>query len=253
MNLSANLFTKEDRDPEGIRVSPFNVDCFGPDEDSSPGRFLRDALNGRFTAKFGGTERINGIEALVVVVDEGLKYGFDPKRGYLIVYASDKAPSSGRRYYEVDVLEARECSARRWFPTRVVRISQPDTAGPYKVSELKVTKLDVDSRPAADEFRLQLAKDAQVSVIGRMEWVNLKQTKTVTTKDLPALLENMKRVGDEYLAREGSQPRLSEGGSTRTLYLTAVAVALAALTAALFVKWRRRKSHPEHPSTPMGK
>lgn len=251
-NLSANLFSKTDRDPEGIRVTPFNPDCLGPDEYSSPARYMEEALNSRMKAKFGGTEKINGIEALVASFADGdrQKFGFDPKRGYLMVYASDTDLSSGKRYYEVNVLEARECSGGRWFPMRLVTILNPDSAGPYDVRELKVTRLDVDTKPSADKFRVTLPEGVQVSVIGRMEWMNITEPKSVTPQDLPGLQVRAKEVGDSYLAGQSAEAQVGGKSSGRRYIYVALGASLVFVLGCIVYYSRRRKNQlaPPGPS-----
>src|SRR5579862_5061283 len=101
----ANLFAKTDQDAEGIRVTPFNPDCLGADEYSSPSRYLRDALAGKWNAHFIGTQKVNGVDTLLVDVAQSMRFGFDPKKGYILAYASDTDPKTGKRRYVVQVTD----------------------------------------------------------------------------------------------------------------------------------------------------
>jgi hypothetical protein len=244
--LAANLFTKTDQDPDGIRITPFNPDCLGPDEYSSPARSIDAALGGRYEGQFLGSERLGGDEMLVVGLGPGLrqKFGFDPKRGYLMVYASDTDPNSGKRYYEVKVLEAKECPGGHWFPMRIVSVLSPDTSSPFAIRELKVLNLAVDAKPPRDSFQLQLPPGVQVNCIGRMEWLNIREATTITPQDLPALHERMKEVGEKYLQQQEAESATRNTNSVTRIVLISLAILLAlVLAVALLFRWRLSKGH----------
>lgn len=245
VNMVANLFTKTDEDPDGIRVTPFNPDCLGPDEYSSPAFYIQSALDGRFEAKYLGSQKIDGTDMLVIGVASGLrqKFGFDPKRNYLMTYASDKDILSGKRYYEVEVLDAKECSGGRWFPTRIVSILNPDSnASPFEVRVLKVMELDVDTKPPLDFFRLTLPSGVQVNRIGVMEWLNLSESTNLAPADLPKLHERMKQAGENYFRQqEAEQESLVKHAYLRTMLATTFVCMMLVLSVVLYYKWRRSK------------
>ena len=103
----ANLHLPAAKSRVGIRKTPFNVDIMGCDETSSPSRYLNDCLAGRagMESHFLGTERVNGVELLMVSIRckgfPDIKYGFDPKRGYLLAYYAWTDDKTGKKSSEV--------------------------------------------------------------------------------------------------------------------------------------------------------
>ncbi|MEQ8853229.1 hypothetical protein [Gimesia sp.] len=256
LTLAANLFGPSDPRTSGVRITPFNPDIMGTEERSSPDRFLRACLSGRFVGHFDGTEKINGVDVLAVTIGErpgpdgklvGHKYGFDPDRGHLPVYISDRSPQSGKLLYEAYITEAREFSGERWFPTRVVLILAPESEPPYQLKELKVSKLDVDLKPSIDRFNLELASGTQVNVIGRTEWTFLKEDESFTVNDLPALHQRCIAYGQAFLEREkkakeaGNQPAVERTATIKYLIIGNGCI-LVIVAILFFLMWKRRRN-----------
>jgi len=243
---SANLFGPSDVDSAGIRVTPFNLDFMGADEFSSPDRYLRDVLNGRFKGQFIGSESINGVEALCVRVTTPLgeiKLGFDPQRNYMLVYQADERQS--RKLYEFFVLDAREVSGS-WFPMRTVKIRPPNSAGMIPVEQLTVEKLDTESKPANDRFQLVLAAGTQVGIIGRPEWTKISQSELIGLDDLVELNERCVATGKAHIARQqemanlGAQALAQESpGNFRWRGVFLVANIGLLLVISSYLAWRR--------------
>ncbi|MEX2316625.1 MAG: hypothetical protein WD669_05700 [Pirellulales bacterium] len=240
MNLSANLSAAMDSGSAGVRITPFNLDIFGADEISSPTRYIREGLLGRFAIKFNGTEKINGRDLLVVLAGDGLraKFGFDPLRGYMLAYAADKNIETGERSHELFVTDARECSGGRWFPTKIVKFLVPDASKrPLYTNLIEVTKLDVDTPPDKSRFNLDLAKGVQVAVLDRLEYINLSEAESVSVDNLGSLDERIRKYGAERAARKAAALQNLSSASQYRVFM--VIVNLGVVVALLFVVVRR--------------
>ncbi len=247
-NLAANLFTKTDPGIHGIEITPFNLGVFGGDEGAGPSIYLKAALGGRCPAKFEGIQRINGVDVLVVRVGPSLEqiYGFDPARGYLLVYYSYMNTRSRERSYETHVTDTRHCSGDRWFPMRTVFIDNPETPAAVRVKELTVIDADLDSEPRADRFRLELPAGARVVNVDRVDSVGLARPETVGVNDLAELDKRCLKRGQEraMLEKAKTQPdgdddaALDRSGGRAALLIACVV--LAAAPASLVALKRRR-------------
>lgn len=245
----ANLFSKGDLDGFSIRVTPFNLDFLGPDENANPARYLKDALAGRFEAKFEGTRSIAGSDVLLVRVGVGLQatFGFDPGRGYMLVYASFLSGRSAMRAFEVYVTAAKKCAGDRWFPTRTILVNSPDSSPPFKVRELQVTDLDVETPPSVRQFHIKLPAGVQVSNIGRPEWITLQKPQSIGLSDLSGLRERCAAHGREFREIRDRAKALAEGKVTGRWpwgsFLLIAANILVIIVVAVVVLDRRRQ-HP---------
>ncbi len=247
--LAATLFNKTDNDGAGIRITPFNLDFLGPDEYSSPASYFRDARARQWPANFDGTKRINGVDTLIARVGPSLEatFGFDPARGYLLVYFSYMNAESGNAYLEAYVTEARECSGDRWFPMRTVVIDNPGSSPPFNVKEVTVLELDVDAEPHADRFRLELPAGVHVVKAGGSEaagydWEEIRHRETMRIDDLAALDKRCVEHGRRYRDQERKLfdtdgETLGRSGSRSVLVIITLLLAVAVVW--LIVRNRR--------------
>ncbi|MFO1092252.1 MAG: sigma-70 family RNA polymerase sigma factor [Planctomycetaceae bacterium] len=201
-----NLFGPGDADAAGIRMTPFNLDLMGADEQSGPDRMLRDCISGRFVGTVAAPETTNAAKCAAVTVGHaggGLisRYVFDPERGFLPVQWT-YFENDGRVRFAVHLLEARECSGGRWFPLRSVCVLDPDGAGPHLAIGMKVTSLDVDQEPHDDRFQLALAEGATVYTPSRIGWVSIDHDRSISPSDLAGLYEQCAQAGKESAERQ---------------------------------------------------
>jgi hypothetical protein len=202
---SANLL-HDVSDGEGIRTTPFNMDVFGPDERSSPGRYIRDSLRGRWPCDLERERTINGVKLIVASVrcstttdgkTCGPVFGFDPTRGYLPAYASLAFPRTGEVVFEVHMTQARQFPDGRWMPMELVKVHAPGRAAPFRVERLRVENVEVEKRPDADLFVTNIRAGVQISAPGKQQWLTLKADEQFRPEDLPSIeqrmIENVKK------------------------------------------------------------
>ena len=202
---SANLL-HDVSDGEGIRSTPFNMDIFGADEFSNPGRYIRDSLRGRWPCDVERERTINGVKLIVASLrcsttpdckTCGPVFGFDPTRGYLPAYASLAYPRTGEVVFEVHMTQARQFPDGRWMPTELVKVHAPGRAAPFRVERLRVEKAEVEKRPDPDLFVTTIPAGVQISAPGKQQWLTLKSAEQFRPEDLPELeqrmIENVKK------------------------------------------------------------
>lgn len=203
-----NLFGDVDVDHDGIRFTPFNIDTSGPHERSGPISLLSACLSDRFIGTLENAQKVNGVDAIFVSVgrtkdDMRVRMGFDPSRGYLPVYMSDRDKASGKRHHVAYMTEAKAVAHDRWFPMRHVKVLQPDSAPPFLTYILTVTALDVDKPIPDSMFELSIVKDSQVNVGDQIAWTQITEERTVTPADFPGLYAECIEVGNRYRERRG--------------------------------------------------
>jgi hypothetical protein len=228
--MNANLFEGDGSTVTGIRVTPFNPDCFGSEEYSSPGRQLHDCLSGRFKWKYDGVERIAGRDLLLVSFgpDYDTRLGFDPKRGYMLGYQSEIDIKTNKALRAVYWLQAKKFRTDRWFPTKAVSLSRPDELGAIAIRQLNVTHLVVDIAAPDDAFQIVMPSGVRVYSPTKNEWVTTKQGTIVTPDTLAALSEEMRANTEDYSKLVSPAPLLQP--DTRLLW----ALSFAGLTIACF-------------------
>jgi hypothetical protein len=167
-----------------------------------------------------------------------VRYHIDPAQGYLtsgIVTINDKgveAPSF--------LLEAKKCSKDRWFPMRSVRVVP--TTGPngptFFVRKIEVVELEVDRRPAAEEFQIDLPAGTLVVVQnGKDSGYRIKQDESVDLDDMNKLLE----VGQNVISNPLSDTEIHSRADRRIWYwMAGIAVIALALVLPFALKRLRR-------------
>lgn len=182
---------------------------------NGPDFILQQCDAGKFRFWPEGYQMVNGKPVIVVkfghTIEHAAKFGhkseqpmrhysFDPEQGFLpyrIVTYDIRRKSEV--YGQECLLQARPCSRGRWFPERSVNITYPQKEGaPFTVRETKVVELDVDHRPDASEFTLEIpAGTFVVDPAQGLTGFQLKQHERINIADLPKLVEMCKKVGDE--------------------------------------------------------
>ncbi len=192
----------------GIRRTPLDMDTLLKGGIATPAWSIRTALkgeivpsfdgskhyNGRRHVQYDGTEEVNGVRTMAASVGPTpdsmmMKYFLDPRRGFLPVHHWSRDPRTGEKMLALFITDVKECSGGRWFPMRSVVISNPDSNGPFSVTEFKVTKLDVDNPPPDDQFYVDVAAGTQVSVPKEPRLVNLKQDERIGLDQLKPLYD----------------------------------------------------------------
>ncbi len=173
------------------------VDGLGPDLTpwpmgtslrSNPGRWIVEGRYGPF--RFEGMVEVDGRDCLRVGVDREngtrKEYLFDATRGFLVTRHDTRyANGSG---WAMRVLDARESSDGRWFPTRVVTVTTQADGTVKKVTEIVVTELDADARPPAADFALELPSGIQVVHVDNLRSAfRLAKAETIGLDDLEKL------------------------------------------------------------------
>lgn len=186
-------FAQNESDGLGIRFHAFNIDTIGPNEVSNPVRALRDCVKGRFQGRYDGVQTINGHDLEVVRIGlPGTELretcGFDPRRGHLLAFKSDKNPQTSELAYAAYVIEARESSSGHWFPTRLINVHHPESLGPYRTDVLSVTALNIDNPPADADFQMTVPAGTEVQLQGTpyFPW-RLSHDIEVSSIDLPTI------------------------------------------------------------------
>jgi hypothetical protein len=162
----ASIFGHDGPSPLRIRLTPFDMGVMGDNEALSPGNLLTECVRGNLTCQSITTEPINGHEILIVEIlhpkQTRIKYWLDPERGFLPIQRSSFG-STGREIARAYWTDIRKCSGNRWFPWRAVRIDDPNKGGgPFRVEEIRVNSLDVDTPPARASFRVTIPKGIQL-------------------------------------------------------------------------------------------
>ncbi len=111
-------------------------------------------------------------------------YSFDAGQGHLP--GRHAWLFSGKQDSVTYVTRARECSNQRWFPERIV-IYFSNQKAPRMVREIRVLDLEVDSRPAPEDFMLTLPAGTMIKEGGTKNHFRLRQQERVNVDNLPKL------------------------------------------------------------------
>ena len=179
----------------GYENSPFSMAMMGGNEYLNPSHEIVQARAKQLPVKFQGQLDMEGRRAEVVTVDHGpyglTRYYFDPSRGYLVSRIDHTASSKQGIDLTGLLVEARECSRGRWFPTRVVQ-----SQGRYLTTKLlgvwciEVLELDVDHPPKPEAFALDLQQGLLISASEEPSaHFRLKAERRVAAKDLAGLCD----------------------------------------------------------------
>lgn len=173
--------------------TPLDMGFLGHRGGAGPDRRL--AQPEKFEATFLGRKMwddqlLVGIRFKYVEHQQTYEYWFDPARGYLPAIRQASNPHSLSTSY---LLDARECSNGRWFPTRVVStVGGPQPGGAQYVSQIEVVELETDKRPAVEEFTIDVAAGTVVC-----EWddvsafYSLRKNEKINVRDLPEVFQKL--------------------------------------------------------------
>ncbi|MDR2705867.1 MAG: hypothetical protein LBC02_08840 [Planctomycetaceae bacterium] len=203
----------------GIEFSPFDMGVMARNEYSNPHRYLQDCIRGRFSGKYEGIQEINGQQLEVVTFSTkdsnnqpSMKFGFDPKKGFLATYIADYDSKTHALRYEAFITETKHCSGDRYFPMRSVIVMPENESyrindGKYYVNSIEVTELDVDTPPNSKLLQLEIAKDCEISVPSfKNQWMKAEKTISVTPKEIKKLHKKCIAYGKAYLEQHQTPP-----------------------------------------------
>jgi hypothetical protein len=179
----------------GYDNSPFSMAMMGGNEYHNPYHEIVQARAKQLPVKFQGQLEVEGRRAEVVTVDRGpnglKRYYFDPTRGYLVSRIDSVASSKRGTDITGLLVDAREYSRARWFPTRVVQVQ-----GRYAPTKLlavwliEVLEFDVDHPPKPEAFAIDLQRGLLISASEEPSaYFRLKSERHVAAKDLAGLCE----------------------------------------------------------------
>jgi hypothetical protein len=177
---------------------------FGPDEMAgNPDRYTLEA---------SGMTRRDSVAVISMTFTDrthGTKTVFelDPSRGYLPIYISARYKNSkvinGNPNAQALLTATRDCGEGRWFPDRYLYIRTPAQTGEeYSVLEMRVTELDVTTKPTAADLSVKLPAGTEIC---SMKYVNplhrfrLKQDETVSPDQISGLFEMLERASPDSL------------------------------------------------------
>jgi hypothetical protein len=198
----------------GIEYSPFDMGVMARNEYSSPHRYLQGCIQGKFSGKYEGTQEINGQQLEIVTFSTkdsnnhpAMKFGFDPKQGFLATYIIDYDNETHIPIYEAFITETKLCSGGRYFPMRSVVVWRENDRyrvndGKYKVDSFEVTELDVDTPPDSNLLQIELPKGTRVvAQSGENQWMNTDKTIIVTPQKIKKLQKQCVAYGKAYLKK----------------------------------------------------
>lgn len=170
---------------------------------------------------------------------------FDPNRGYLPVRCElFSVTSNGERRpgLLVQMLDAKDVGARRWFPVHIVSFSEPRRHGQtlslmdYRVNELVMDKVsDEDLRLELPAGTTVLRRDMPV---GGREYITFRQNEKLAPSDIPRLERMLTDSAKLPMMDTAVNPR------NRQSYWKWAALALGAvlLAVTLFLYLRHRRA-----------
>ena len=210
----ANIFPKGVLEGElGIRNSPFDMGVMGENEYTNPYRHLQDCINGRFIGRYIGIEEVNGRQLEIVALstkasaDQAqMKFGFDPRQGFLATYIADFDETTHKPVYEAFVLEAKRCSNDRYFPVKSIVIWH-GADGKYSVNSFFVTDLDVDTKLDPDLICFEIPAGTQISVPSfKNQWMKVEKSLSIVPGDIERLQQDCIDYARAYIILHGGDP-----------------------------------------------
>ena len=94
-----------------------------------------------------------------------LHYCFDASHGFNLRCVWEYN-SLGTMIYRAHTTSYIECQENRWYPERSVTIWYPETEGPLRVDEIRVTRFD-DAKPKDEDLCLRVPRGTQLSMPGK--------------------------------------------------------------------------------------
>jgi hypothetical protein len=237
----------------GVECSPFDMGIMARNEYSNPYRYLQDCINGRFTGRYEGTEEINGQRLEIVTFSTKtsgnqprMKFGFDPKKGFLATYIADYNENTHKPNYEAFILETKKCSGDRFFPIKSVVVSffRPD--GKLSVRSIVVTDLDVDTPLDPNLFRFEIPVGAQVSVPSfKDQWLTVEEPLSIVPQDIEQLQKNCIEYAKAYIRKyttpPGLEPNLRRGNWLRVICILLGLLLIGMGGRNLIRRWQTKK------------
>jgi hypothetical protein len=223
----------------GVEFSPFDMGVMARNEYSNPYRYLQDCISGRFFGCYEGTQEINGQQLEIVTFSTkdsnnqpAMKFGFDPKKGFLATYIADYDNKTHTPIYEAFIMETKRCSGDRYFPMRSVVVFSENEKfrindGKYRVNSIEVTELDVDTPLDLNRLRFEIPKGTQVSVPSfENQWMNAEEAISMTPQEIEKLHQNCIAYAKAYIERHTtpsfsnlSEPNLQRGMWIKTILI----------------------------------
>jgi hypothetical protein len=246
---SISLFKKNVEAYAGNSSTPFTMSAMGPNNILGPDRLA--ANSNQWEANYIGLETADGKPAIAIGFRDKLdvKYGqtrqfyLDPARGFLPAridyHCRFYRTFDGQPKIQTILMQGRECSKQRWFPERSLNITVPENdGGEFRVVEIKVVELDVDTRPSVYDFTVEVPVRTPVWDQNNPAkgFFRLKQDERINVNDLPRLFEMLENVKSTPLMDTAvAHPRSIL--RTRT---TGIIVGLVLIGAGVLVAMRRR-------------
>jgi hypothetical protein len=197
----------------GIEFSPFDMGVMARNEYSNPYKYLQDCIRGRFLGHYEGTQEINGQQLEIVTFSTKedsnnhprMKFGFDPKKGFLATYIADYNHKTQAWVYEAFITETKHCSGDRYFPMRSVVVFPEN--GKYRTNSIEVIEIDVDTPPDFNLLQLEIPKGYQINVPSfKNQWMKAEEAILVTPQEIEKLHQNCIAYGKAYLERHQTPP-----------------------------------------------
>lgn len=237
----------------GVRETPWGINIMGPDEILNPGAQLRACLRNKpENAEYLGTENVDGVGTIGVSLrfkgnpnDMRMEYRFATSRGLLPIRIDDIDAATGKVRRSARIVEAKECSNDRWFPTKCVLIYDLDEKPPYRVERYEVTELEVDSPPSDEDFSLLFVEKHGISIPGKEgPYVDAIQPGTrVLGADLQSLYDGTVDTGERRAKQlEATTGEPYEGASRNSFRLWIMAVCIVGAVILAVVLGRRRQA-----------
>jgi hypothetical protein len=255
INETVNIFPKGvEEGTYGVEYSPFDMGIMARNEYSSPYRYLQDCIRGRFVGHYEGMQEINGQQLEIVTFSTKdsnnhprMKFGFDPKKGFLATYIVDYNDRTHTPIYEAFITEMKHCSGDRYFPMRSVVVFPEN--GKFRVSSIEVTALDVDTPLDPNLLCFEIPKGAQVNVPSfDNQWMDAEETILVTPQKIEKLHQNCIAYGKAYLERHQTppfsnftEPNLQRGNWLRVILIVAGLILIGIGGGNLIRQWKMKK------------
>lgn len=159
----ANLFSIKNRE-KNPGITPWNMGVMGPNEKNNPGKLVLEFVQTKKSIELTEGE-VDGTPVLAIKLTDHdkrqLTFSFDPEGGFLPIHIDFFGKS------ELFITDVKECTGNRFFPMRSCELTPNKKTGKVNVREIRVTTLDVDSKPDEDLFALQLPSGTRVINLSR--------------------------------------------------------------------------------------
>jgi hypothetical protein len=233
INETANIFPRGIQEGSyGVELSPFDMGIMARNEYLSPYKYLQDCISGRYLGRYEGTQEINGQQLEVVTFSTKdsnnhprMKFGFDPKKGFLAMYIIAYDDKTHAPLYEAFILDAKYCSGNRFFPVKSVVVIYLD--GKKYVNSFVVTELDIDTPLDPNLLCFEIPKGDQINVPSLdNQWMDVEESISVTPQEIEKLHQNCIAYAKAYLERyqmppfsNFAEPNLKRGMWIKTILI----------------------------------